>query len=103
MGIYIGFTIILLVLIFVGIILIRALNYKPPIEIEPVKEEYNVNRQKIVDDMVAMIQCKTISYRDEDLIDEGEFFRFRELIEEKFPLVHKHCKRDLIGKNGILY
>jgi carboxypeptidase PM20D1 len=103
MGIYIGFTLILLVLIFVGIILIRALNYKPPIEKEPVIEDYDLNQQKIVDDMVAMIQCKTISYRNENLIDEEEFTRFRELLKVKFPLVHKQCKRDFVGKNGILY
>lgn len=103
MGIYIGITLILLVLIFIGIILIRAINYKPQIEKEPVKEDYNLDQQKIIDDMVAMIQCKTISYRDESLINQSEFIKFRELIKEKFPLVHKHCKQDFVGKNGILY
>ena len=75
-----------------------------PIEAEPVEATpISVDREKIVKDMVSMIQCKTISHRDESLIDRQEFVKFQELLQERFPMVHKKCTLKKIGKTGLLY
>ena len=90
-------------LLFLAVILIRAALFGPE-ELPPVAEEkIQTNREKIVDDMVAMIRCKTVSNRNEELVDREEFQRFEELLKERFPLVHSKCHLNKIGKTGLLY
>lgn len=92
-----------LVLCFLLVLIIRALLFKPypipPIEVEKV----TVNRERIVQNMVDLIRCKTISYSDSSLIDRCEFQKLRDLIEERYPLIHSKCKREFIGDSGILF
>ncbi|MHB8128389.1 MAG: M20/M25/M40 family metallo-hydrolase [Mobilitalea sp.] len=103
MGIYIGLAILLVVFVFLFIILFRAAMFRPKVEAPVTQEEYLLDRNKIVLDMADMIRCKTISHRDESLVDRLEFDKFIQLLVERFPNIHKHCNRDFIGKTGILY
>ncbi len=96
-------VILLLVTIFILVILTRALIFKPQ-EMEAVYEEHiDTDREKIIHDMISMIQCKTVSYRDENLVDRKEFEKFELLLKECFPNVHKNCVLTKIGKTGLLY
>ena len=89
--------------IFLLVILVRAAMYKP-VSMPPVQEEkIELNQDKIVTDMVDMIRCKTISNRDENLVDRGEFEKFEKLMEERFPNIYKKCEFKKIGKTGLLY
>lgn len=103
MGYYIGLSLLCILIIFLVIILIRAILFKPQMVLPVVKEEYSLDHQKIIRDLSDMIRCKTISNRDESLVDKKEFNNFLNLIEERFPLIHKFCSRELVGKTGILY
>lgn len=99
----IGWIILGAVLVFVLVLVIRTLQFRPA-EQEPVEiEEVAVNREKIVNDMVSMIQCKTVSHNDESLTDWKEFEKFQALLAEKFPLVHEKATLEKIGKTGLLY
>ena len=90
-------------LVVVAVILVRAAAFKPQ-EPEPVKEEkIKLNRDKIVADMAAMIRLKTVSNRDDSLVDWEEFSKFRSLLAERFPYIHKKCQIERVGKSGILY
>ena len=103
MGLYIGLAVLSILLMFVAVILTRTVMFRPYQETLVAGEEYQLNKDKIVDDMVHMIRCKTISNRDESLVDRKEFEKFRTLLEERFPNIHKTCTRDFVGKIGILY
>lgn len=99
----IGWIILGAVLVFVLVLVIRTLQFRPA-EQEPVEiEEIAVNREKIVNDMVSMIQCKTVSHNDESLTDWKEFEKFQALLAERFPLVHEKATLEKIGKTGLLY
>ena len=101
-GIILGIVVLVLIL-FIALILIRAVLFRPE-ELPPVSEEQiQTDRDKIVEDMVAMIRCKTVSNRDEQLVDRKEFEKFVELLRERFPLVHSKCSLERIGKTGLLY
>ncbi len=95
--------IVLLLLIFIAVILIRAIMFRPHQELEVASDEVILNEEKIVADMVDMIRCKTVSYRDEELVDRGEFAKFEALLQERFPLVHQACTFEKIGKTGLMY
>ncbi|MDF2589950.1 MAG: dapE 2 [Anaerocolumna sp.] len=103
MGLYIGFVIIAIVIIFLLIILIRGALFRPYDELPVNAESISLNQEKIINDMVDMIRCKTISYRDESKVDWDEFDRFRALLVERFPLIHNTCTRNFYGKSGVLY
>ena len=103
----IGFIILAIVAVFVAafiaVILIRTILFRPEMIQQKKVTDIAVNRDKIVSDMAAMIQCKTISDRNEELVDRSEFARFEELLKERFPLVHTHCSLEKVGKTGLLY
>ena len=99
----IGWIILAIVVIFIAVILIRTMLFRPEEIKQKQVEEITVNRDKIVDDMVAMIQCKTVSNRDESLVDRSQFAKFEALLQERFPLVHKNCSFEKVGKTGLLY
>ena len=101
-GYIIGAVLVLLV-VFVAILLVRTLLFVPK-ELPPVQQDtITVDREKIVNDMIFMIQCKTVSNRDDALVDWGEYTKFQELLKERFPLVHQHCTLEHVGKTGLLY
>ena len=103
MELYIGVVVLLLLLIFILIILFRAACFLPRGENPAIPENFRLDQEKIVADMVEMIQCKTISHRDESLVDRKEFEKFKTLIEKHFPNIDRSCNRELIGKTGLLY
>ena len=98
-----GWIILGAVLLFVLVLVIRTLQFKPIPQEEVQIEEITVNEEKIVNDMVSMLQCKTISYQDDSLIDWAEFEKFQNLLVERFPLIHEKCTLEKIGKTGLLY
>lgn len=103
MGLYIGLAALVILIIFIMIIVIRALKFTPPKDEPVTAESYPVERDRIIDDMVEMIRCKTISNRDESLVDRKEFDKFLTLLEQRFPKIHSVCSREFIGKTGLLY
>ena len=100
---YIIPSILIAFIIFISIILIRTIRFKPHPQPEPLTGEIHLNRNKILADMQKMIRCKTVSHMDEKQTDFGEFEKFRRLLEEQFPLVNQYAKKHLIGKTGVLY
>ena len=90
-------------MVLISVILIRTFCFKPK-QTEPVTEDIiEVNREKIVADMVDMIRCKTVSDRQEERIDRSEFVKFEALLKERFPKIHEKCQLEKIGKTGLLY
>ncbi|MCR4742747.1 MAG: M20/M25/M40 family metallo-hydrolase [Treponema sp.] len=61
------------------------------------------DREKIVNDMCRMIQCKTVSNIDDSLVDWEEFEKFRALLREIFPNIYSSCEFFRVGKSGIVH
>lgn len=95
--------ILLVFIAFVAVILVRAYRFVPYKEQRPESDEVSVNREKIIKNMQAMIQCKTISYREEEMVHWEEFIKFERVLQEAYPLVHKNCSFQKIGRTGLLY
>ena len=103
MGYVVGGMIGLLFVAFVAVVLIRAWRFTPCVETKPIPEEIALDREKIIRDMQAMIRCKTVSYREDELVDWEEFAKFEQVLKDCYPLVHKNCTFEKIGKTGLLY
>ncbi len=92
-----------LVVLLIAVIVIRTLHFKPYPTTVATPSDITLDKDKIVDDMVDMIRCKTVSNRDEALVDRAEFERFEKLLKERFPNIHSSCEFKKIGKTGLLY
>ena len=92
-----------ILLVFIAIILIRTLRFTPPVLPETEAAPVKVDEQKVVDDMSAMIRCKTVSNRDESLVDWAEFEKFQNLLAERFPRIHESATLTKLGRTGLLY
>ena len=103
MALYIILGVCALLLVFIGIIVIRTLRFKPQSTKPAEPEALTLDNDKIIDDMVEMIKCKTVSNRDENFVDRAEFQKFEQLLKERFPNIHKACEFKRIGKTGLLY
>ncbi len=88
---------------FILVILIRALMFRPYKRNKVVADDIALDRDRIINDMVEMIKCKTVSHRIETSIDKYEFSRFQKLLVDRYPNVNKACELKKIGKNGLLY
>ena len=89
--------------VFLAVIVIRTLRFTPPTPDDVTAPPVSLNEAKIVDDMCAMIRCKTVSNRDETLVDWAEFTKFQNLLQERFPLIHEKATLHKLGKTGLLY
>lgn len=88
---------------FLAVILIRAAAFRPEKEAPVLEEDIALDEEKIVADFRDMIRCKTVSDRNEALVDWAEFARFEALLAERFPLVHEKMNKKKLGKTGLLF
>lgn len=93
-----------LLTVFLAIIFVRALIFRPKADIlEDKYEEITLNEEKIVRDMADMIKCKTVSHRDPSLNDKTEYEKFEKLLKERFPKIHEKSELKKLGNSGLLY
>lgn len=85
------------------IVLIRTLMFKPKKQTEIQAEPVSFDKEKAVEDLQAMIRCKTISSTNKDEEDEKEFEKFYDVLRERFPLIHEKCEMEKIGTRGIVF
>lgn len=98
-----GWIFLCIAAVLAAVVFVRAAGFKPEMAPPVEEEEIALDREKIIGDMAAMIRLKTVSNRDDKLVDWEEFERFRELLKERFPVIHKSCQLQKIGKTGLLY
>ena len=65
------------------------------------KEYVNVDRYTKT--FQKSIQCKTVPHLDESQTDWAEFEKLHQVFEEAYPLLHKTCKKEVVGKAGLIY
>ena len=92
-----------LVVVFLAVIFIRTLRFTPPAQEDVPAAPLQLNEEKIVDDMAAMIRCRTVSSHDESLVDWDEFTRFQQVLADRFPRIHEKATLTKLGKTGLLY
>ncbi len=92
-----------LIVLFLGVILVRTFAFVPKKIDKPKSTDVTYDKEKVVKDMVDMIRCKTISNREEKLVDRAEFVKFENLLKERFPKIYEVAKFEKIGKTGLLF
>ena len=89
--------------IFIAVLVIRAAAFKPKNQPEIDTSEVRFDHDKAVSDLVELVRCKTISYRDPSLEDDAEFEKLIALLPSLYPNVHKTCEFTRFDDRGLLF
>ncbi len=91
-----GYIIFAAVFLLLAVILIRAAAFQPKKGAEAVPEAIQFDKEAAVDALAQLVRCKTVSYNDPALEDDGEFQKLIDLLPVLYPRVFEVCSvRDL--------
>lgn len=94
-------AILILLLIFLGVLVVRALAVTGRTLSEP-KVSMTIEEAEVyAGQLQRMIACKTVSVKGS--YDDTEFAKLRNVVEDLFPLVHKHCEKLTFGDDCWIY
>lgn len=89
--------------LFILVTLIRAAFFKPK-KVNGVKiEDADIDEMKVAEHLSKAIQCKTISYMNNDEYDWNEFEKFHEFLDEAYPLIKKNTVKENVSKASLIY
>ncbi|MDO4284046.1 MAG: M20/M25/M40 family metallo-hydrolase [Eubacteriales bacterium] len=96
-------VILVLLAAWIAVLLIRAARFVPQEQQVPAQTPVSVDRDKIIRDMQDLIRCRTVSNRDDSLVEWEEFEKCRALVRERFPKLFGRAQYERIGKSGMLF
>ncbi len=99
----VGWIILAAVALLVAVLLVRTAAFRPKEEGRAAPSEAQVDGAHAIESLQQMIRCKTVSYDDESLIDFAEFEKFKQLLKQRYPALHKACTLEEIEQTGLLY
>lgn len=100
---WILYTLLALIALFLLVIVVRALLFKP--KPEPVIEAEDVffDRDGAVRSLAALVRCRTVSFDDHEKEDDTEFEKLTELLPELYPNVAAVCTLQRFPGRALLY
>ena len=98
-----GYILLAAVAAFFAVVLIRTLRFTPKPQ-PPVSEEtVKFDREKAVSALAELVKCRTVSYNDPALEDDGEFQKLIALLPELYPNVFLACDFDQLPDRALLF
>ncbi len=86
-----GYVFLGLLGIFLAVILIRALLFRPKPQAKGSGEAVSFNKEAAVNALAELVRCKTVSYNDRALEDDGEFEKLIGKLPALYPRVFDIC------------
>ena len=88
---------------FVAVILIRTVRFKPKAQPEISNEEISFDRDGAITALAELVKCKTVSYSDHTLEDDGEFEKLIGKLPALYPNVFAACQFIRLPDRGLLF
>ena len=101
-GYYILAGVAAAVLTLLAVLLIRALAFRPKKQPAPAAPEVSFDREAAVSALQALVRCKTVSYHDPALEDDGEFQKLLDLLPGLYPRVFAACEYQQLPDRAVL-
>ncbi len=98
-----GYVILAAVLTFLAVLIIRTLRFTPKPQPEVTGDAVEFDREASLEALRQLVQCKTVSYNDKALEDEGEFQKLIGLLPRLYPHVFKACEFQQLPDRGLLF
>ena len=97
------FGILGLVVIFIAVILIRTITFKPLPQPKILDDSADFERDESIKALQELIKCKTVSYYDSSLEDDNEFKKLISLLPSLYPNVFKVCEFNQLPDRALLF
>lgn len=97
------FGILGLVVIFIAVILIRTLTFKPLPQPKILDDSADFKRDESIKALQELIKCKTVSYYYSSLEDDNEFRKLISLLPSLYPNVFKVCEFNQLPDRALLF
>ena len=98
----IGYWILAVLVAFIAVVAIRTIRFRPKPQPEVTKEEIAFDRDAAVESLAQLVRCKTVSYNDHSLEDEGEFQKLISLLPTLYPNVFGTCTFQQLPDRALL-
>ncbi len=92
-----------LLALFLGVVLIRTALFTPLPEPQADPTPVEFDRQKAIDDLQALIRCRTVSDKDPAKEDEAEFEKLVNLLPQLFPHIYETCTLYRPDRRALLF
>ena len=92
-----------LLLCFIAIIIIRTLAFKPKKNIDTDDSQVDFDTDRAIRNLCELVRCKTVSYRDHSLEDDGEFTKLIDMLPSLYPAVFDKCTFFMFPDRGLLF
>ena len=99
----IGWIILGVVVLFLAVLVIRALCFKPKAQRKVDETPVTFSQDGAVTALQKLVQCKTISYNDPALEDDGEFQKLIDLLPGLYPKVFEVCSFQQLPGRALLF
>lgn len=96
-------VILYFLLVLIAVILARTLMFTPRAQEQREFDAIEQNREESVENLAALIKCKTVSYDDHSLEDDAEFEKLVSLLPTLYPNVWKTCPLQRFDGRALLF
>lgn len=98
-----GYVILAAVSLLLAVLIIRALAFRPKAQPDTAVAEVTFDKDAAVDALAQLVRCKTISYNDSTLEDDGEFQKLIDLLPSLYPNVFTACSLEKLPDRALLF
>ena len=93
----------LALIVFVAVIIIRALTFKPKAQTQADASAVEFDEAAAVESLRELVRCKTVSYMDPSLEDNAEFEKLIGKLPVLYPHVFEVCEFTRMPDRGLLF
>lgn len=97
------YVLLAVIALLIAIILIRTINFKPKAGAKVFTEEISFDGDKAVENLRELVRCKTVSFTDSSLEDDGEFQKLIAKLPYLYPNVFSVCKFEELPDRALLF
>ena len=99
----IGIIILAIVLVFLAVLILRALAFKPKAQAAVNPQPLEYDKDAAVSALQQLVRCRTISYNDPSLEDESQFQALIDLLPRLYPHVFEACEYSQLPDRALLF
>ena len=88
---------------FIAVVAVRTIRFTPKPQPALSEEVVEFDKDKAVDALAQLVRCKTVSYNDHSLEDDGEFAKLEALVPALYPNVVSTCTQISIPDRALLF
>ena len=98
----VGILILLAVLVFAAVITVRTVRFTPKEQPKLTGDSFRFDAEAAVDALAQLVRCRTVSYNDPALEDDGEFDKLIALLPGLYPRVFDVCSVQQLPDRALL-